>query len=96
MNPSKDSPLNVTVFNGQLTISIGVNTLAYALQNGPEPFGATIIDNEAFVREMAIKLNDDGSEGDTALQKLLTDTANLVVESGSPNVFLEDPNISYD
>jgi hypothetical protein len=80
------------VENDQLVISVGVEVLAYALQNGPDEFGATILDAHKFAEDVASALENDSSEGDTALQKLLDNAAQNAVENGSQYVRLDsDP-----
>lgn len=84
-----DRPLTIKVVDDQLVISIGVSTLAYALQNGPEEFGAKITNDVGFARDVARELEDDGSEGDTAFQRLLDEAANRAIEGGSQHVVLD-------
>lgn len=81
--------LTVKVTGDQLVISIGVEVLAYALQNGPEPFGARIKNAKGFAKDVARQLEDDSNEGDTALQKFFDQMGNLAIESGSQHVVLD-------
>lgn len=94
-----NKPLKVKVVDDQLVISIGVSTLAYALQNGPEPLGASIRNAKAFAKDVAIRLENDsssrGEEGGTPLVDLLWDAANSAIEYGSVHALLDgDPSPS--
>ncbi len=93
MKPA-DSPLSVRIFDDQLVISIGVSTLAHALQNGPDPFGAQITDDKAFAADVVETLNDDSTSavlysGNTMLQELLSRAAEEAITAGSPHVVLD-------
>lgn len=93
MKPS-NSPLKVSVTNDQLSITIGVNTLAYALQNGPEPFGAQIKDAKKFAKDIVAALQD-GDEGGTPIEQLLEQMGQDAIENGSQHVHLDgDPEPS--
>lgn len=81
--------LTIKVTGNQLVISIGVETLAYALQNGPEPLFARITDAKAFAKDVASRLEDDRYEGDSPLQKLLQIAADEAIECGSQHVVLD-------
>ncbi len=88
MKKPTNSPLSVKVVKDQLVISIGVSTLAYALQNGPEPFGARITNEKGFAKDVARAL-EDGDEGGTPLERLLDEMANHAIENGSVHVHLD-------
>lgn len=94
MNPAEQG-LQVEVVNDRLVISIGVSVLAYALQNGTEPFGAQIRDEAGFAEDVARQLEDTPNEGRSPLQRLLDEAGASAVEWGSPHAILDgDPQPS--
>lgn len=88
MKPS-NRPLRIAVIGDELIISIGVSTLAYALQNGPDTFGAQITDAKSFAKDIAHELGYAPNDGDSLLQCLISEAANRAVEGGSKHVVLD-------
>ena len=93
MKPTNSS-LSVKVVGDQLVISIGVSTLAYALQTGPQPLGATIKNPNGFARDIATDLErDEDFDGhNSRISALLEKCAANAIEWGSEHVHLDgDP-----
>ena len=88
-----NKPLTVEVVTDQLVISIGVKTLAFAIENGPEWSNDDRIVNPAgFAEDIARELANDTSgvcgDGDTDLQRAIDKAAERAVESDSKHVKL--------
>lgn len=85
-----NEPLRVKVKQGRLVISIGVQTLAFAVENGSafevyvgeEYVGPKIMDRAAFARAVAVELKREDEDGSTLLTKMLDEAAELAMESG--------------
>lgn len=89
-----NKPLKVKVVDDQLIISIGVSTLAYALQNGPNDFCARIANEKGFAKDVAKALENDSSSatlysGNTMVQDLLSRAAEEAIEAGSKHIQLD-------
>lgn len=88
-SPSKPSaPLAVKVTNGQLVISIGIETLAHALLNDPDfdPEGVEVLDAAQFAQDTVSALDTEDEGGRTSVQRLLDEAMNQAIESGSDAV----------
>lgn len=84
--PTK-APLVVRVVKGRLSISIGIDTLAFAVQaidNWPEEFG--IADKQAFAKDVARELNREDDVGSTPVHLLLDKMAIKALDGGSLGV----------
>jgi hypothetical protein len=79
----KDQVLKVEIKKDILSISIGIDTLAFAIQNSPEFQGGKITDNKKFAEEVLNELLDEDEEGTTAVHKLLDDMAKNAINNGS-------------
>lgn len=67
---NKNNILEVEVIDNRLVISIGVSTLAYALENGPDWKGK-IISPINFARDMITVLQEEDETGQTVVQQML-------------------------
>lgn len=84
---NKDIGLNAKLLNDQVVITIGIDVLAYAIQNGDEwPEGFKIKNKRKFAEEVVDILNQDEEDGDTSLHRVLDNAALAVLESGSENI----------
>jgi hypothetical protein len=77
--------LKVEIKDGVLEISIGVETLAFAIQNSPTWRGGKITDDKKFAEDVLIELLDEDEEGTTAVHKLFDDMAENAINDGSTN-----------
>ncbi len=97
MKPA-NKPLKIKIVDDQLVISIGVSTLAYALQNGPDWTGAIITHNKRFAKDVVDELRDDRSQGcddDVSMvERMLEEAANRAIEGGSRHVELVEEVVS--
>lgn len=95
----KNSLLTAKVVNDQLVISVGIETLAFALQNGPSPLGGRITNAKGFAKDIAVRLMNDpssrGEENSTPFENLLDDAAGSAIECGSKHVHLDGDPIPY-
>ncbi len=88
----KDLPLNCRVENGTVTITIGVNTLAFATKIGLESQGdwpedaESITCAEGFCQYILDAMNTEREDGSTKLTDLLDWAALEALEQGSQHV----------
>lgn len=83
MNESK--PLQIQLIDGQLVVSLGINTLCHSVMSQEHwPEGAKIINNEEFAQEIINELDD--VDGQYFIGFLLDKAALKVFESGSLNI----------
>jgi hypothetical protein len=86
--PLTEDPLRYEIDNGRLVVSIGVNTLADALQQGPE-WGNEfrITDAAVFAQAVVAELETDEDEiGETSITRALTQAAERAIESAADGV----------
>jgi hypothetical protein len=84
MKTGKKQGLKAEVAKGKLVISIGVDCLAYAIQNGDNwPEGLKITDNAKFAQDMLAFLELDEEDGSTVIHNVLDESANYAIEQGS-------------
>ena len=79
----KDKPLTVEIKDGELQISIGIDTLCFAVSEKIADFKIT--DNEGFVKDILNELENEDEEGTTEIHRLLDQAADDAVENGSCN-----------
>ena len=77
-----NKPLTVEVKDGELHISIGAATLAWAVQNGDWDSCAYIRNPLQFARDIANTLNDESENGETIVHTMLDNAANWTIEQG--------------
>ena len=80
-NERRTQPLEIKVEDDVLTISIGISTLCYAVQQ--ELHDVSIHDEDAFVKDFLVELQQEDEEGSTNLHKLFDRTAIETIENGS-------------
>ncbi len=93
----KNSPLSVSVDDGELVIRIGVNTLAGAVAGGND-FHAyeedvdgyfrqfAIIDAEGFARDVAREFQREDEAGASPLSNAIDSMAMAAIDDGSENI----------
>ena len=79
----KDKPLIVEIKDGELQISIGIDTLCFAVSEKIADFKIT--DNEGFAKDILNELENEDEEGTTEIHRLLDKSADDAVENGSCN-----------
>lgn len=88
---NRDAPLRVEVENGQLIISIGVETLKYCHNHNEEQCenlegygtGFLITDAEGFASDVEKRLKKEGEDGSTLLTDLLDKATKEAADDGS-------------
>jgi hypothetical protein len=86
---AKDTPLKVSVEDGDLVIRIGADRLAYcalAKNGGSLPRKAKITDALAFAVDVACSLNRDEEDGENDVNRLLPAACMDAAVNGSPAV----------
>lgn len=87
-----DQPLEVTVKNGVLSISIGVSTLAFSLEHGNDflTYDAEakwkVNSDGAFAVDVKRELEREQEDGTTPVHLLLDEAMNSAIEQGSAYV----------
>jgi hypothetical protein len=81
-----NAPLTVEVVGGKLVISIGVSTLAYAVQNGCHDWTGVITDEAAFAIDVATELEKESEDGTTVVHTMLDQAAMEAANQGSAYV----------
>lgn len=84
----RNQPFKIKVENEVLTISIGVSSLCYAIQQ--ELRDVSIHDKDAFVKDFLVELEQEDEEGSTSIHRAFDKAANNAVENGSLGVTLAD------
>lgn len=90
MNKNKDQVLKCEIVNDVLTISIGVSTLCFAVQNSDDWDGGEITNEAEFAKDILEELESESENGTTPVHSLLDTAANNAADSGSEWVKLED------
>lgn len=89
----RGSPLSVSVADGVLSISIGVDVLAHAISVGRRygsPFDLIVTDPDAFAKEVALELQSEEEDGTTRVHMLLDEVALSVAENGGEGIDIMD------
>lgn len=83
----RDKPLTVEIVDDVLTISIGVATLAFAVQQADIwDEMPRIADVDVFARDVKVALEQEDEEGTNAIHELFDAAAVRAVEEGSTGV----------
>lgn len=86
MNERK--PLQIQLIDGQLVVSLGINTLCHSVMSQEHwPDGAQIINNEEFTKEIINELDD--VDGQHFIGFLLDKAALKVFDGGSLSINYE-------
>ena len=88
----RDAPLKTELKDGQLVISIGVDTLCYAVSEG-RSYGMgeiSISDNDVFAGELLHILNDESEDGSTVVHRMFDDAASQAIENGAEGAEYDD------
>ena len=90
----REQPLKIEIVDGVVSISIGIDTLAHAIewcpsicrwQNG-EYIKPTISDSDAFAASVVYCLHDEEEDGTTPVTDLLDDAAQRCLEDGMDGI----------
>lgn len=79
----KNQQIKITVKNGVLNISVGVDLLIFAIQGRIEDFKIT--NKEGFIKELIEELQSEEEDGTTLLHRAFDKAADNVIENGSEN-----------
>lgn len=77
----KKSPLKLQIKDGELIISIGIDTLCFATQS--EILDFKIINNIGFAKDILNELESEEEDGTTLVHRMLDSAANNAIENGS-------------
>lgn len=91
-----DAPLSVSIKDGKLIISIGVNVIAFAAEHceryydgEKDKYTLKVTNKEKFAREIRRALQAEEEDGTTPLHVLFDDATEAAVEDGCEGVKLE-------
>lgn len=102
LNLLADKPLDYRIIDGVLCISIGINTLAYAMKER-DPFYVydenkgdwrsawVILDNAEFAKDFVAELSREEEDGSTPLTDMLDKVADNVLENGCIGIYEGEP-----
>lgn len=77
-------PLSVEIKDDVLTFSIGVETLAYAIQQGPNwPSDVKVTDARTFAKDVLRELEREEEDGTTPVHRMLDARGRDAMENGS-------------
>lgn len=81
----KNTPLNVEIKNDQLIISIGIDTLAFAIENADkcDLYNIKIENSEGFAKDLLNELLQENEVGETLMSDMLDSAAVQAIEQGS-------------
>lgn len=79
----RNRPLEINLHGGLLTISIGVSTLCYAIQQADEIQDVKIVNEDAFIKDFLVEMDREDEEGSTKLHKLFDELANQAINDGA-------------
>ena len=89
----RNNPLKVEIVDNELRISLGVGTLAHAVEHG-HPLrtieDAEIIDDDQLARDIVRELEWSEEDGTTAVHRMLDAAAYAAFENGSEGFAFED------
>jgi serine/threonine protein kinase HipA of HipAB toxin-antitoxin module len=92
----REEPLTYAVVDGRLVLSIGIDTLAYAMRSTADfedekGSRLTVKDEEAFAVAIAAQLEGDEDEaGETSITRALIKAAGDVIEMADPSIEWRD------
>lgn len=90
--PDRRSGLRVEISSGQLTISIGIDTLCHAVSIGRSyGMGDLSINNaDVFAAEMLNELNAESEDGSTMVHNMLDTAASQAIDNGAEGAEYDD------
>jgi len=89
----KNQPLKYKLVSGVVTVSIGVSTLAHAIQNGPSASNAKILNEDELARAILQALQDEDEDGTQPFHRILDDAFEKAAEFGTsvdPDLFMQE------
>lgn len=89
-NERRNHPLEMKVEDDVLTISIGISTLCYAVQQ--ELHDVSIHDEDTFIKDFLVELQQEDEEGSNSIHLAFDEAANRTVENGSMAVEIVEEN----
>ena len=81
----KLSGLEAVIENGELRISIGVDTLCFAVETG-RGYGLgdiTITDKQVFIQDILNEINREAEDGSTMVHQMLDKATSDAIENGA-------------
>lgn len=80
----KDSPLKVEIIDGLLSITIGVDTLAFAINNDGKTYeGFNVTNAVKFAEDVLHELEREEEDGTTVVHEMLDEAAFAAACNGS-------------
>ena len=80
---NKSQPLSACIISGLLTISIGVDTLAFATNNNGDPEGFNVTNPERFAEDVLRELHREDEDGTTIVHTMFDEAAYMAADQGS-------------
>lgn len=108
MNDGRKTSLNVEIINGCINISIGIDTLAFAITHSPDQrlintyaqpenddfYGLNIIDNDEFSKEFINQILEEDEDGTNSLHRFIEEQVNEGLNYGRfLSVDLDNPKL---
>lgn len=83
-----NAPLSARIENGQLVISVGVKTLAFAASNSPEQYmaGWKITDADGFAKDVLADLLSESENGEHTISRMLDQACGNAADQGSQHL----------
>lgn len=89
----REQQLKFELINGRFVISIGVDLLAFAIQNGPDWCeDGKVIDNEKFALALGEMMTSDQGDNGAIIHRALDEAAFELIDSGASH----DEGLSFD
>jgi hypothetical protein len=91
-NHDNDIPLKSQIIDGQLIISIGVNTMAWAAEQSDDLgfISLEVVNKAEFARDIQRELNEESEDGSTMITRMLDKAVIQTIEQGSIAIRTEE------
>ena len=88
----KDKPLTIEVIDDIFSITIGVDTLVYALSYNPH-FNQVpkVTDSDAFIEAIVTELYREEEDGTTLIHHMFDEACIVAIENGCEGIELPEP-----
>ena len=80
---SKDKPLTVEIVDGVLNISIGIDTLCFALSENDFHTQFKVTSIKGFAKDVLNELLSEEEDGTTLVHRMFDEAADNAIENGS-------------
>ncbi len=83
---NNNNPLTVEVVDGQLVISIGLDTLKMVQEYSPSGQDGAIVDMDEFVKDLILAMTDEDEAGNTLVTTMFDDAIADAMDTGSEGI----------